>query len=75
MDYKNLKEMEMKRAQEVTDALNASKDKYVKYKLSRPITDIRHMINTSAEIYGDHVAFMQKFDKEKGLALCIAKKN
>ncbi|MBQ4650961.1 MAG: AMP-binding protein [Firmicutes bacterium] len=56
----------MKRAQEVVDALNTSKDKYVKYRLSRPITDIRHMLNTSVELYGDNVAFMQKFDKEKG---------
>ena len=66
MDYRTLKENEMKRAQEVVDALNTSKDKYVKYRLSRPITDIRHMLNTSVELYGDNVAFMQKFDKEKG---------
>ena len=66
MDYTNLKEMELKRAEEAVNALNSSKDKYVKYKLSRPITDIRHMIRTSAELYGDNVAFMQKFDKTKG---------
>ena len=66
MDYRELKEMEMKRAEAVIERLNTSTDKYVKYRLSRPITDIRHMINTSAELYGSNVAFMQKFDKEKG---------
>jgi len=66
MDYRSLKEMEMKRAEGVVEALNTSKDKYVRYRLSRPITDIKHMLNTSVELYGDNVAFMQKFDREKG---------
>ncbi|MBR3705608.1 MAG: AMP-binding protein [Firmicutes bacterium] len=66
MDYKNLKETEMERAESFVETLNTSSDKYVQYKLSRPITDIRHMFNTSVELYGDNVAFMQKFDKEKG---------
>ena len=66
MDYKNLKETEMERAESFVETLNTSSDKYVQYKLSRLITDIRHMINTSVELYGDNVAFMQKFDKEKG---------
>jgi len=66
MDYKDLKETEMERAESFVETLNTSSDKYVQYKLSRPITDIRHMFNTSVELYGDNVAFMQKFDKEKG---------
>ncbi len=66
MDYRSLKEMEMKRAEGAVEALNTSKDKYVRYRLSRPITDIKHMLNTSVELYGDNVAFMQKFDREKG---------
>ena len=66
MDYKDLKETEMERAESFVETLNTSSDKYVQYKLSRLITDIRHMINTSVELYGDNVAFMQKFDKEKG---------
>ncbi|MBR5229348.1 MAG: AMP-binding protein [Firmicutes bacterium] len=66
MDYKNRKEMEMKRAEAFVEALNTSKNKHIRYRQSRPITDIRHMINTSAEIYGSNVAFMQKFNKEKG---------
>lgn len=66
MDYISLKKMELDRAEEVVNELNSSKDKYVKYKESRPITDLRHMMQTSASLYGDNVAFMQKFDKEKG---------
>lgn len=66
MDYKKLKEKEMERAEAFVGALNTSSDKYIQYKLSRPITDIKHMLNTSVELYGDNVAFMQKFDKEKG---------
>ena len=66
MDYKDLKETEMERAESFVETLNTSSDKYVQYKLSRPITDIKHMLNTSVGLYGDNVAFMQKFDKEKG---------
>ena len=56
----------MNRAVAAVNALNASKDKYVQYKLSRPVRDIKHMITTSTELYGDNVAFKQKFDKDKG---------
>ncbi len=66
MDYTSLKKMELERAEEVVNKLNSSKNKYVKYKESRPVTDIRHMFHTSAALYSDNVAFMQKFDKEKG---------
>ena len=38
MEYRELKEMEMKRAEAVIEALNTSKDPYVVYKTSRPIT-------------------------------------
>ena len=56
----------MNRAVAAVNALNASKDKYVQYKLSRPVRDIKNMITTSTELYGDNVAFKQKFDKDKG---------
>ena len=47
MDYRELKKMEMKRAEAVIEALNTSKDPYVVYKTSRLITDLKHMLNTS----------------------------
>ena len=65
MDYKELKASEMKRAEAVVEALNTSSDPYVVYKTSRPITDLKHMLNTSVELYGDNVAFRQRFEKDK----------
>ena len=37
-------------------------DPAVRYKDSRPITDIKHMIETSAELYNDNPAFRYKPD-------------
>ena len=65
MDYKELKTAEMKRAEAVVEALNTSSDPYVVYKTSRPITDLKHMLNTSVELYADNVAFRQRFEKDK----------
>lgn len=65
MDYRELKKMEMKRAEAVIEALNTSKDPYVVYKTSRPITDLKHMLNTSVELYADNVAFRQRFVKDE----------
>ena len=65
MDYKELKAKEMERAQAVVEKLNTSKDRLVVYRKSRPITDLKHMLNTSVELYGDNVAFRQRFEKDK----------
>lgn len=65
MDYKELKAAEMKRAEDVVEALNTSSDPYVVYKTSRPITDLKHMLNTSVELYADNVAFRQRFEKDR----------
>ena len=65
MDYKELKASELKRAEAVVEALNTSSDPYVVYKTSRPITDLKHMLNTSVELYADNVAFRQRFEKDK----------
>ena len=65
MDYKELKAKEMERAQAVVEKLNTSKDPLVVYRTSRPITDLKHMLNTSVERYGDNVAFRQRFEKDK----------
>ena len=65
MDYKELKASELRRAEAVVEALNTSSDPYVVYKTSRPITDLKHMLNTSVELYGDNVAFRQRFEKDK----------
>lgn len=52
--------VEMQWAQEIVAKINADERPCIKYKESRPITDIKHMIETSTEIYGDNTAFMQK---------------
>lgn len=63
MSYQEIKAAERKRAEAFAEELKNSKDKYVKYRTSRPITDIKNMFETSAELYGDNVAFMQRFEK------------
>lgn len=58
MNEKKAKAMEW--AEGLVAKINADERPYVKYKESRPITDIKHMLETSVELYGDNVAFMQK---------------
>ena len=65
MSYEDIKKAERAWADQVVNDLNTSTDKYVVYKESRPITDIKNMIETSAELYADNVAFMQKFAKDE----------
>ena len=65
MDNENINRDKMAWAQKVVDDLNNSTDKYVVYRTSRPITDIKHMQTTSVELYGDNVAFMQRFEKNE----------
>lgn len=43
--------------------IRKSKSKLIKYVKSRPITDIKDMLWTSTQMFGDKVAFMQKFNK------------
>lgn len=66
MSYHEIKEMEEKRAKAKAQALEESDDPYVRYKTSRPITDVKNMFETSVALYGDNPAFRQKFDKDKG---------
>ena len=65
MSYEEIKKQELLWAEKVVSDLNNSTDKYVVYKTSRPITDIRHMLRTSTELYGDNVAFRQRFEKNE----------
>lgn len=58
-------EKAMEQAEAVVEALNSSKDKYVVYRESRPITDLKQMIETSVALYPDNVAFMQRFEKNQ----------
>lgn len=66
MGYVQIKEKELRRAKRfVKECLEQTADPYVKYRESRPITDIKNMLETSVALYGDNVAFRQKFNKNE----------
>lgn len=59
----SIKEADRKWAQEIADLVNNDPRPAVKYKESRPITDIRDMILSSTALYPDNVAFYEKEKK------------
>ncbi len=61
--YLALKEKEMEQAKQTIQSFVEKKNKYIRFPKQRPITDLKNMINSSAELYGDRIAFMQKFEK------------
>lgn len=63
--YKAIKEKEMEYAVKRVEDIKNSKDKYVLYKDIRPITDLKQMLESSVELYGDNIAFHVK-DKVGG---------
>ena len=62
-EYRAMKAEDIKAAEDIVAQINASTNPAVKYKDSRPIMDIKHMIESSAALYGDHTAFYQKEEK------------
>ncbi len=65
MGEQDKRQLEMDNAIKAVEALNSSKDKYVVYKTSRPIVSIKQMFASSVELYGDNVAFHQRFVKNE----------
>jgi long-chain acyl-CoA synthetase len=63
--YKAVKEKEMEYALKRVEAIKNSKDKYVIYRDIRPIIDLKQMMESSVELYGDNIAFHVK-DKVGG---------
>lgn len=65
-EYRAMKAAEMAEAKAWMDAIAASDDPIVMYKKGRPICDLKQMLESSAEIYGDKVLYHQvmKGDKE-----------
>lgn len=61
-EYKKRKAEDMEFALDLAATIQSSKEPTVRYKDSRPIMDLKHMLETSAseEWYKDHVAFYQK---------------
>ena len=52
-------------AEATVEKVNSDKRPYVKCKKSRPVTDLKNMLERSAELYGDNIAFLQKFEKNE----------
>lgn len=76
MDYKEyqaLKPAEWKQACETVEAINQSTDPCVRYKTSRPIIDLKHMLATSADLFADRPAFHVK-DRAGGAYRAISYK-
>ncbi len=62
-EYQALKKHDMEIALERVKNIENCKETGVLYKDSRPIMDLKHMLETSAALYADHTAFMMKFKK------------
>lgn len=58
--YKAIKEKEMEYAVKRVEDVRNSQDKYVMYRDIRPIIDLKQMMESSVELYGDNVAFHVK---------------
>ncbi len=65
-DYRDYERTpDMADALDTVKEINESTDRYLFYKLSRPIKDLKHMMAGSAELYSDHVAMYQRFVKDE----------
>lgn len=64
-EYAQVKAAEMAEMQGYMDACKESPDPRIMYRWRRAVTDLKNMLETSAEIYGDKALFLQKFDKDK----------
>jgi len=63
-EYQKLKAKDMELALERARKVKESLDPLVLYRDVRPVTDLKHMLETSAELYGERPAFWVKKDKE-----------
>ena len=61
-EYEAIKAKEWEYAVARVEGVKNSKDPLIRYKDIRPIIDIKHMFETSVDLYADNVAF---YDKEK----------
>ncbi|MDR1953700.1 MAG: AMP-binding protein, partial [Clostridiales Family XIII bacterium] len=59
-EYAKIKEADMQAAVELHEFIQNSKDPFMYDKAQRPVMDLKHMLETSVELYGDNVAFMEK---------------
>ncbi|MBQ6671232.1 MAG: AMP-binding protein [Firmicutes bacterium] len=62
-EYERMLQDDRDWANRLVQAVKDDPRKYVKYRDPRPITSIKNMIETSAEMFPDHIAFYTKFEK------------
>ena len=63
-EYEALKVKEWEYAVKRVEDVKNSKDPLIRYRDIRPIIDIKHMFETSVELYGDNTAFYTKDEHE-----------
>lgn len=59
-EKKEIFQRELKHAEEFAKFIEEDPRKEVRYRDSRPIVNIKHMLSTSVECYGDNVAYWEK---------------
>lgn len=64
-EYREIKAKEMEEMQAMMDTIKDSTDPAIRHTWRRPVTDIKNILETSAELYGDKPLFLQKFDKNE----------
>lgn len=60
-EYREIKRREREEMEAITEAIRTSPDPEVMYRWRRPVTDIKQMLESSAELYGEQPLFKQKF--------------
>ena len=63
-EYKKLKDKEMETTLEMIKRVKENPDPLVKYKDIRPVTDLKHMLETSVKEFGERTAFWVKKEKD-----------
>ncbi|MGI6752051.1 MAG: AMP-dependent synthetase/ligase [Anaerovoracaceae bacterium] len=58
--YEAIKSKEWEYAKERIEGINSSTDPLIRYKTSRPVIDLKHMLETSTVLYRDRTAFHVK---------------
>ncbi|MCQ2427345.1 MAG: AMP-binding protein [Clostridia bacterium] len=51
-------------AESIIEIVKNDKRPVVRFKDNRPVTDLKDMLNSSAALYGDNIAFLQKWDPQ-----------
>ena len=64
-EYRELKDAEMADMQSYVDAINASTEPAVMYKKGRAVPDLKYLLESSADIWGDKVLYHQIMPGDK----------